>query len=158
MNLPLFCFGSLMDPDVLSCVLDAPVPVRISIQPASLPGYRKARLPHENYPMLVPDAESVAPGVLITGLNKEELDRIVFFEGEEYELAPCQVYSDENEIMEALFFDEGIMPPPQSEEWDLATWQCRSKEYFLRQSTAYMKLYGSMSAAEADVYWQNYSE
>ncbi len=157
MNLPLFCFGSLMDREVLACVLDRPVDDVTMVQ-ASIPGFRKVRLPHESYPMLVPDAEFEAPGVLLVGLSKADLDRIVFFEGEEYELAPCQVHALDGGCAEALFFDEGIMPPPRTEPWDFVTWQRDHKDYLIRQSRAYMACYGRMSLAEADTYWQNYSE
>ncbi len=159
MNLPLFCFGSLMDPDVLSLVLDSEsLPERISMKPAMIFGFRKVRLPHETYPMLVPAAESDAPGVLIHGLLREDLDRIVFFEGAEYELAPCEVRLGNGDVMDALFFDEGIMPPPRTEQWDFEAWRRDHKDYLLRQSRVYMAWFGRMSATEADRYWQEYRE
>ena len=150
-----------MDKDVLACVIGEQPEPRIYQTPARLGGYRKVRLPHEFYPMLVPDAESWAEGVAIHGLNKHELNRIVFFEGEEYELAPCQIkvgVEPELSCLEALFFDEGIMPPPRSQNWDFEEWRTEHKDYLIRQTTVYMSYYGKMSAAEADVYWQNYSE
>jgi len=146
-----------MDRDVLACVLDTELPARIKTQPASLSGYRKVKLPHETYPLLVVDAHQDAQGVLIYGLSKEELNRIVYFEGEEYELVPCQSRSEAG-VVEALFFDEGVMPPAQTEDWDFAYWQREHKPYLLRQSRVYMSYYGKMSAKEADIYWQNYSE
>lgn len=163
MTLPLFCFGSLMDRDVLAMVIGGGAD-KVTMRPARISGFFRARLPHESYPMLVPDAEQEALGQLLYGLDKTDLDRIVFFEGEEYELSPCRVRllevseKDEGESVEALFFDEGIMPPPQTEAWDFEHWQQHNKPYMLRQSRVYMSLFGKMSAAEADVYWQNYKE
>ena len=159
MNLPLFCFGSLMDRDVLALVLDRePLPPGIHMEPASISGFRKVRLPHETYPMLVPAAEGEAGGALIHGLSRQDLDRIVFFEGEEYELAPCVVRLGDGEVADALFFDEGIMPPPRTEQWDFDSWQREHKAYLLRQSKVYMAWFGRMSAAEADRFWQEYHE
>jgi len=158
LNLPLFCFGSLMDRDVLGCVIGDEAAAGVKMEQAWLGGYRKVRLPHETYPMLVPEAEKSTEGVLIYGLEKDHLDRIVFFEGEEYELTPCQVKTEKSCSIEALFFDEGIMPAPYTVEWDYQHWLQHHKEFMIRQSRKYMSYYGLMSAAEADVYWQNYSE
>lgn len=159
MNLPLFCFGSLMDPDVLSLVLDqAPLPASIRMETATIAGFSKVRLPHESYPMLVPAAESEADGVLIHGLSRQDLDRIVFFEGEEYELAPCEVRLAGGEVVDGLFFDEGVMPPPRTETWEFEAWRRDHKDYLMRQSRVYMAWFGRMSAAEADRYWQEYHE
>ena len=157
MTLPLFCFGSLMDRDVLRCVVGDNESL-VQMRPAFIAGYFKARLPHETYPMLVPEAEREAPGQLLYGLNKEDLDRIVFFEGEEYELSPCKVRVADNEWVDALFFDEGIMPPPETAEWDFEEWKSKYKPFMLRQTDYYMSFYGKLSAPEADVYWQNYEE
>jgi len=148
-----------MDRDVLSCVLGEESSDRVRMLPATLAGYRRVKLPHESYPLLVVDASSdnVVEGVLIYGLNKEELNRIVFFEGEEYELAPCQPKSGQ-EVVNALFFDEGVMPTAKLEEWDFDFWRLHHKKYLIRQSKVYMSYYGKMPAKDADVYWQNYTE
>ena len=146
-----------MDRDVLACVLDTELPHRIQLQTGELAGYRRVKLPHETYPLLVPDAQGVTEGRLIHGLTSEELKRIVFFEGEEYELSPCQVRS-QNSVVDALFFDEGVMPPAESEDWDFEHWRHTHKDYLIRQSKVYMSWYGKLSAREADRYWQNYSE
>ena len=152
---PLFCFGSLMDWDVVSCVL-AEKSVGLSMQPAVMKGYRVAKLPHESYPMLVQDQERFADGHLLYGLTQEHLDRIIFFEGEEYAIQPCRVETDEGLVTDALFFDEGIMPTAELTDWCFETWQTDHKPYLLRQTAHYMSYFGQMSAEEADYYWQNY--
>ena len=156
-SLPLFCFGSLMDWDVLTIVLGYS-PKELSMVPAQLPGHRVAKLPHESYPMLVADESRRAPGQLLIGLTESQLDRIIFFEGEEYQLSPCVVTLDTGDQQNALFFSEGIMPTPQMTDWDFHQWRNVHKDYLLRQSAAYMAYYGKMSAQEADYYWQTYHE
>lgn len=158
MILPLFCFGALMDRDVLSCVLGREPESRIVTRHAALVGYRKVCLPHETYPILVPEVDSVAEGVLLDGLTRQELDRIVFFEGEEFELSPCRTRLADGTGVEALFFDEGLMPLPESRDWSFAEWIEHHKNTMLRQSSCYMSYFGTMSAAEADYYWQTYKE
>ena len=155
--LPLFCFGSLMDWDVLTVVLGC-FPTELSMVPAQLPGHRVAKLPHESYPMLVADEDRQAPGQLLIGLTESQLDRVIFFEGEEYQLSPCVVTLDNGSQQNALFFSEGIMPTPEMGDWDFHQWRNAHKDHLLRQSAAYMAYYGKMSAQEADYYWQTYSE
>ena len=61
-------------------------------------------------------------------------------------------------MAKALFFSEGIMPEPQMTDWCFETWRAQHKAYLLRQSAAYMAWYGKLPAAEADYYWQTYTE
>jgi hypothetical protein len=60
--------------------------------------------------------------------------------------------------VEALFFDEGIMPAAEMVDWDFSYWREQCKPFMLRQAAEYMSYYGKMSAQEADYYWQNYKE
>jgi hypothetical protein len=154
---PLFCFGSLMDWDVVNCVLNNET-AGLSMVAASLNGYRVTRLPHETYPILVTDAKHMAHGQLLYGLSKEQLDRVIFFEGEEYQISPCEVSLENGDQVVAQFFDEGIMPAAEMTDWCFNTWQQQHKDYLLRQSAVYISYYGKMSAAEADYYWQSYTE
>ena len=154
---PLFCFGSLMDWDVVECVLDQST-VGLTMQPATLSGYRVARLPHESYPMLVADQTRVAHGQLLAGLDAEQLKRIVFFEGEEYVITPCLVQLECGGFANALFFDEGIMPSAELTDWSFNQWIENHKDFMLKQSSAYMSFYGKMTAAEADYYWQTFKD
>ena len=153
----LFCFGSLMDWDVVSCVLNDSIE-GLTMQTCSLNGFRVCKLPHEDYPVLVVDENCTAPGMLLNGLTPAQLDRILFYEGEEYAITPCNVELESGEFVNALFFDEANMPTPVMTDWCFDTWIKFHKDYLLRQCAAYMKFYGKMSAAEADYYWQTYSE
>ncbi|MFT5110707.1 MAG: hypothetical protein ACI8P9_000016 [Parasphingorhabdus sp.] len=154
---PLFCFGSLMDWDVVACVLEENTD-RLSMVSCKLENFRVARLPHEDYPMLVVDESRIASGQLLCGLSKAQLDRILFYEGEEYALAPCYVKLDSGETVLASFFSENNMPAPEMTDWCFETWVRNHKDYLLRQSAAYMSWYGKMSATDADFYWQTYSD
>ena len=141
-----------------TCVLGESSARRIFTKPAKINGYRKVCLPHETYPVLVPEADHCAEGILLDGLNRLELDKIVYFEGEEYELSPCTTVLPDGSFVDALFFDEGIMPRPQVEDWSFSNWLDNHKDYMLRQTSHYMSYYGVMSANEADIYWQSYRE
>ena len=146
-----------MDWDVLECVLGE-LPTGLVMTPCSLAGFRVSKLPHEDYPMLVVDDTRQASGQLLTGLNQQQLERIIFFEGEEYQISPCVVETESGELISAIYFSEGIMPAPEQTDWCFDHWCQHHKDYLLRQSAAYMTWYGKLSAAEADYYWQTYSE
>ena len=144
-----------MDWDVVSLVLDRKGD-DLQMVPASMDGFWVAKLPHESYPMLIRNESKKAQGQLLIGLSEADLDRIVFFEGEEYVLRECEVETGGGDTLTALYFDEGVMPPAKMESWDFEEWAANSKDYMMGQSAVYMSYYGHMTAAEADVYWQNY--
>ncbi len=146
-----------MDWDVISCVLDNDID-GLTMESCRLDGFQVCKLPHEDYPVLVVDKNHSAAGKLVRGLSQAQLDRILFYEGDEYEITSCEVVLSSGQTVSALFFDEGDMPNPIMTDWCFDTWVLQHKEFLLGQSTAYMSWYGKMSAAQADYYWQTYSE
>ena len=55
---------------------------------ARLDGWSARRVREEDYPILVPTPESGTVGRVIAGLSWTEIDRVQFFEGDEYDLSP----------------------------------------------------------------------
>ena len=150
----LFVFGSLMDHDVLSLV--AGMDMRsLKLQAATVSGYRQAAVAEESYPVLVESAGSGCNGLLIYGLTPVALERILFFEGEEYSLSPISVLPEDsvNGPVDAFYFRDAGVYSVQANAWSFETWQAEHKESFLVASREYMALFGSMTAAEADAHW-----
>lgn len=154
--LPLFVFGTLRDPLVLGLVLArdaASVPVRR----ASLHGHVTVTLPGESYPVLAPRRDARAPGLLLDGLDAEDMARIAFFEGDEYAFEEATVVAYDAGEVSALLCAErsrraGARPP-----WRLETWQRDHRADFLPAARSYMALYGRMSVAEADARWPSFA-
>ncbi len=150
-TLPLFSYGSLMDADILRLVIGDEIE-STSMRPAQLAGYRCVQLPNESFPVLQAEAGKIVQGQLIENLSALATDRIRFFEGDEYELEHCQVQTDAG-ARQALYCADVTSPGELNVPWLLADWQREHKVLFSKRVENYMKLFGTMSATEADAYW-----
>lgn len=80
MGLPLFVYGTLMLPAIRTRFVARDIPVI----PAELPGWRRIQLVDRDYPAIIPQADSIVPGLLLTDLATTEHRRIDRYEGREY--------------------------------------------------------------------------
>ncbi|MEV0292711.1 gamma-glutamylcyclotransferase family protein [Nocardia sp. NPDC050710] len=78
----LFVYGTLQFPEVLVELIGR-CPASV---PAQVPGWRVAALPGRIYPGLVPDPDTVARGVVLSGLDAGEWAVLDGFEDDEYDL------------------------------------------------------------------------
>ena len=141
-----------MDEDVLMCVTNLDLQSLI-IEPAAIVGYAQRNVIGEDFPVLVPDSSQTTQGVLINGLNQKALDRVLFYEGDEYYLAEAAaVLSDKTQLPASVFHSTGIYETA-AEVWDFSLWQQREKTEFLPRVKRYMQLFGKMTATDADQYW-----
>jgi hypothetical protein len=151
----LFVFGSLMDRQVLELVSGLSAKM-LSMQDATARGFRQCEVVEESYPVLVADDTEDCRGLLIGGLTPQALDRILFFEGDEYQLEPVNVVREErgmDKIEPAYYFRDTGGYSVKSESWDYDKWRSQHKRAFLTVTADYMKLYGQMTATEADAHW-----
>ena len=151
MNQPLFSYGSLMDADVLRIVI-GPEYDAVVTSPAQLAGFRCVQYPTETFPILHAETRKLVDGLLIDGLSALAYQRILFFEGDEYELQSCLVQTHGGE-REALYCADVTEPGELYDEWTLARWQREHKAAFCVHVEQYMALFGTMSATEADQHW-----
>jgi gamma-glutamylcyclotransferase (GGCT)/AIG2-like uncharacterized protein YtfP len=129
--LPLFFFGTLMDPDVLGLVIGRPV-ARAALEPARLSGFRRLRVEGASYPMLVADPQGVVEGRLWRGATAADLRRLDAYEGEGYERVPIEVETASGERLRAeVYLARPGRLRPSGEPWDLASWQARFKRHYL---------------------------
>lgn len=75
----LFVFGTLLHMPLLKVVSGDP-DIAQRITWAVRPGYRVSRVTGHVFPMMHEDADSVAEGVVIEGLNAAQLERLDFYE------------------------------------------------------------------------------
>lgn len=150
----LFVFGSLMDHDVLELVSDMPI-ATLSIREAEVEGFRQCEVREESYPVLVADKSAKCRGLLVGGLTTVAVERILFFEGDEYTLEPITVSVEnaDEEITGVYYFSDTGAYTVRAESWNFDHWQQHHKSPFIAASAAYMNLFGQMSAAEADARW-----
>ena len=153
MNLPLFVYGSMRDADVRALVLGR-TPRAIRIESAWMSGVTVALVPGESYPYLVSAEGERALGELIHGLDEECLDRVLFFEGDEYASAECTVERTGGERVAAMHFGGIAIPAAPVVPWSLERWQAREKSRFILMTREYMELWPHATRELAEALWQ----
>lgn len=153
MNLPLFVYGSMRDIAVRSLVLGR-TSLALRTEPAWMPGVTAAVVPGESYPYLVSVEGERACGELVHGLDERCLDRIVFFEGDEYAFVECEVERAGGERVAAMHFGGVAIPQAPVTAWSLQRWQAREKPAFLSMTREYMALWPRATRAQAEAAWQ----
>ncbi len=150
--LDLFSFGTLMDTDLLPLVCEQAVE-SLSLESAKVPDHSRRWVLDDAYPVLVPEKGRFTEGLIIRGLSDDALERIVFFEGEEFELKPIDVQHPSGVWERVQYFADTHRKAISETEWSLENWQHSTKADTLPRVVRYMKCFGKMSRAEADAYW-----
>jgi gamma-glutamylcyclotransferase (GGCT)/AIG2-like uncharacterized protein YtfP len=150
----IFIYGTLLDHDILRLVLGRKLPADQRIA-AALSGYAKYTYPGDSFPILQTQLDAQATGAVLLELTVEDLDRMHFYEGDEYGFAEITVTLDDGRVCQAHYnkaSDEEIV---SHQAWSLDFWQSTEKAIFLDYTERYMALYGNMSIDEADVFWRD---
>lgn len=167
----LFFFGSLLDPDLFRIVIGRPL-ASVPHASARLDGWTPRRVAEEDYPVLVEEPDAAAHGRIVAGLSWGEIDRCLFYEGDEYDLRPIAVALDPAEaarVAQAGAPAETPAPQPDrlhahaylsngsltdtEEVWRLDAWQAAHKAESLAIAEAWMALHGRLTIAEAELHW-----
>ena len=134
MTLPLFVYGTLRDPDLLSAVLGR------KLRPAGqhvarAPGFRAVYYPGRIYPALIRVPGAAAEGLLLIDLTPFERDLLDAFEGEEYRRAPVATIVEED-LFEAEAYLPAVKVANEGPDWSLAHWQQQHKPRVLGAEAA----------------------
>jgi gamma-glutamylcyclotransferase (GGCT)/AIG2-like uncharacterized protein YtfP len=126
---PLFVYGTLRDPDVLSAVLARPLNSGAMLD-ATVPGFRTVHYPSRTYPALVRAPGGAAPGCVLLDLSPFEMDFLDAFEGDEYRSGTVPVMVGE-ELHEVTAYLPTVSVPPDAAAWSFEGWQARHKPKLL---------------------------
>lgn len=151
-SLALFSFGTLMDTDLLPLVCEQAMDT-LALETAVVPERSRRWVLDDHYPVLVAEEGRTTEGLIIRGLEPEALNRIVFFEGEEFNLEPLSVQKANGDWEQVQYFADTNLKEISTWEWTLTEWQRTTKADTLNRVVRYMQCYGKMSIAEADAYW-----
>lgn len=154
-----FFFGTLMDSDILACVLGRPV-AEDKRRPGILSGFERLCLVGETYPALVRRPGCAVKGIVTADISAEESRRICFFEGDEFRLQTCSVrFLNENNIaletVQALVFLAGAGLQFSQASWDFERWQRLEKDNYLLMTREFMAGYGKTDWAVLDQRWRS---
>lgn len=131
---PLFVYGTLRDPDLLSGVLNRPLnPAQIAA--AVAPGFRAVAYPGRLYPALARKPGAAAEGLVLLDLTPFERDLLDAFEGGEYRRTEIAVII-EVELHQADAYLPTIRVTADGPEWSLSRWQADHKPSVLAGETA----------------------
>lgn len=147
----LFFFGTLMDRDLLSVVLDRPADT-LRVTQARLSGFGRRQTAEEAFPVLVPQADGRVDGVIAHGIGYGDVDRLLFFEGGEYGLSELTVTTGHGRMTAHLFASTGVLTATD-QPWSFNAWQTLDKGLALVEAELLMALYGTMSTTAADRLW-----
>ena len=117
---PLFAYGTLRDPDILSALLGRPLSDDDRVA-ARATGFRSVHLPHRVYPALLPAPGAEAVGLLLYRLAPAELDLLDAFEGDEYRRRDITVLTAAGAIAALAYFATAPIPPDAA-PWTLLDW------------------------------------
>ena len=151
-RIALFVFGTLRDSDVRQIVLGRELPAQCC-RKAELVDYIRLMMHDETYPVLAAHTGGRVPGDILS-LTPQDLERVMFFEAEEYQLEAAQVLDSDGHAADVVFCAERATRSGPRYPWSLRQWQAEHKHVFLEHARAYMALYGKMSARQADVVWR----
>ncbi len=116
---PVFLFGTLRDAALRACVLGRTV----EGIPAHLSGHRVARASGAAFPVLTV-ADGSAEGILVSGLNADEIARLDYFEAPYgYIRQPVEVVADGTPIAAEVYRPTDGADIAPGEDWSLAYWQ-----------------------------------
>lgn len=151
-HLSLFSFGTLMDAELLELVCQQSLD-SLTLEPARVVDHARRWVIDDHYPVLVPEKGDATQGLIIHGLSDEAMDRIVFFEGEEFTVQHIKVLRENNQAETVQYFADNHRKIISDSDWSMEEWQRTTKPDTMPRVRRYMQCYGHMSAAEADAYW-----
>ncbi len=150
----LFVFGTLLDPDVVPIVVGRPLD-QLAPRRARLDGFTRRRVLGESFPFLVAQPGGEVEGLVIGPFTRDEIERIRFFEGDEFEFGRVTVRVEDEapaEIEVHACLSTGKIAD-SGEPWTLTRWQATEKLRALAEIEGYMALFGTIAEADADACW-----
>ena len=148
---PLFFYGSLRDEELMAIVLGrAPAPGEL--RPARAPGYATRRLTDEDYPVLVPAEGEAVEGLLLSPPAPEEMDRLAFYEGAEFDFAELTVECGAGREP-ALYFRPTEAADAICAPWDFQCWQARARDVAVEAARELMEHHGRIPPDAVEAIW-----
>lgn len=147
----VFFFGSLMDTDLVRLVLDREIE-DLLFTSAELLGYERRRAKNESFPIIVPTPGGRVEGVLVEGLTSTDVERIRWYESDDYALRPCLVGIEERRHEAHVFLATETLEPEET-AWDFDHWVATEKPMCMALATEIMAQYGQINSTELVRRW-----
>ena len=144
-----FFYGTLRDPEVLGLVLKNECHPSL-VREAKLLGHVLKNAVGEDFPIIETSdrLDDFALGALYCGINEDGRRRLIYFEGEEYDLKSVKI--DNVDVM--CFFPSDLSYEAQG-SWSFDNWRSQEHKYqtYLAQVADYMAHFG----LDSDFVWKS---
>ena len=126
----LFFYGTLRAREIRSAVLGDDLPA-IRLTNAVLENYQVRRVLGTLYPMLVAVAGKRVAGLVATGLDKQAIEMLDQFEGQNYRRSALQVQTAAGLVKADVYLPNAKLSA--AEPWDFDSWYKHDMTTFLKQ-------------------------
>lgn len=150
----IFIYGTLLDKDILRAVLGRNIADNEYLE-AEVFGVAKYTYPGDSFPILKPQLNSKAQGAVLFNLSTTDLDRINFYEGDEYGFVEIEAQLADGRKIAAQYNAATDQQIDSQSPWLLSDWQRDEKARFLGYTQRYMAQYNIMSIDQADALWRS---
>ncbi len=138
-----FFFGTLCHAPLLRVVVGRDV----AVEPAHLADHRVAWAEGQSFPLIVPEAGRVAPGVLVRGLGQDDILRIDFYTAGFACVLRDMVVQAGAPVTAGVFFAQDAQWQPGA-DWLFADWRAAWGDVVTATAVDFMALYGRADPAE----------
>jgi ADP-ribose pyrophosphatase len=146
-----FFYGTLRSLPILETVIGR-FSSDLIFQDAFVPHSELRIVINESFPVIIFDPQyKGVKGTLVTGLNNEDISRILFFEDVEFTPQKLVARVDGRKVEAKYFSQQGVRPSKES--WSFKKWKKNEEKLSILTTKLWMELYGKYSAEEADKYW-----
>jgi hypothetical protein len=151
----VFLYGSLLEPQLRDVVF-ADALGNTLIKGATANDFATLKYPGEAFPVLMPWPFQKATGVVLIDPPAVALERMAFYEGDEYEIATLAVTLSNGDQIQAEYNKalelDGLV---FNDFWCLDTWRKNESHIMIEMAKRYMdRCWGQMNIIEADHVWQ----
>ena len=147
-----FFYGSLMDLELLEAVLGRKAD-DLTLSPGWLKGYVAETAARYTFPTLIENRTGRVDGILVRGLTQADVDRIAYFEDEEYSTIVADIATAETDVTATLYVATKRLKSSGT-RWSFDDWRKHDKPLLLAVTRKVMaEHYGVTPINEIDAVW-----
>lgn len=125
----VFVYGSLLFSEIVSGLTEK----SFETKKAVLKDYKRCAIDGCDYPAIIPEKGREVNGVLLMNVDKQSMDILSFYEGEEYEKTEIELSLNSHTIAAVAFVWKRETDVLLLEDWDKETFKNESKQFYIRE-------------------------
>ena len=147
-----FFYGSLMDRELLEAVIGRDLG-NLSFTPGWMKGYVADTAERYSFPTLVEHRTGRVDGIVVKGLSAADVDRIAYFEDEDYTATVADIATAEGDVSAQVYVATTRLKS-SGKPWSFDHWRIHDKPLLLAVTRKVMcEHYGVTPMSEIDAVW-----